>query len=125
MAKNLEVRNEGPRGNDLEIFPEFDRLAERFFGDRFGSLLGDWPAMTRRTSMDVRETDQAYVLSAEIPGIPMKDVDVSVSGNQLTIKAEQNDERGGENQAQGYQRQYRSFYQSMTLPSNVNPEKIE
>lgn len=56
---------------------------------------------------------------------PAKDVNINVNGNILTISAEQSEESGKADEEQGYRKQYRSFSQSYTLPSNVDPDQIE
>jgi HSP20 family protein len=122
----MEKSNEVDIRRDDDNLPGFDRMAERFFGDRFGSLIGDWPAVSARKAMtDIRETDQGYVLSADLPGIPKEEIEINVSGNLLTLRAEHKEESGEEGQENGYRRQYRSFNQSFSLPSNVDPAKIE
>lgn len=74
-----------------------------------------------RIRMDVTETDQAYLIKAEMPGIKKEDVKVSIEGDQVTISAEVNkdDERRDGNVVcrERYQgRQFRSF----TLPQDVD-----
>ena len=133
MAKNeVDVKRDDRNlsvGNMSSMMPEFDRMfdnmVDRFFGTRFNSLLGDWPDMNRRALTNIQENDNAYVLVAEVPGIPKDDIKINISGNLLTVHAEQNEESGSENSEQGYRRQYRSFHQSFTLPTNVDPDKIE
>jgi HSP20 family protein len=122
MAKSneLDIRR------DDDMLPDFERMAERFFGDRFGSLMGDLPMSgSRKAVTDIRETDQGYVLSADLPGIPKEEIEVNVSGNLLTVRAEHKEESGEEGREGGYRRQYRSFNQSFSLPSNVDPAKVE
>lgn len=122
MRKDVQVRNnEDQLSNDW--FPSFERMVDRFFGDR-GFEFGDWPELARRPMANVRETDKAYILSAEIPGIPKEDIEISVNGNLLTIRAEHNEEKD-EGEQQGYRRQHRSFRQSFTLPSTVDGSQVE
>ncbi len=121
--KEVEVRNESRSVGAFDLIPEFERMAERFFGDRFGSLVGDWPTLSNNGMTDIRETEDGYVLCAEVPGIPMDDINVSVSGNLLTVRAEYNEESGRE--GENYRRQYRRFNQSFSLPSNVDADKVE
>ena len=102
-----------------------NRMMERFFSDPFSSMLSELPAVSRRAVTDVKETENGYIVSAEIPGIPKEDLDISINGNMLTIKAEQRKEEGKEDSKEGYRREYRSFYQSFSLPTTVDTEKIE
>lgn len=120
MAKDIQVQRDNR--NPVERMPEFDRWVDNFFGDRFNSLFNEFPLATRRPVSQIRETDNAYVLTAEVPGIPMNDIDINVSGNVLTIHAEKDSEMQENNQ---YQQEYRSFHQSFSMPSTVDHEKIE
>jgi HSP20 family protein len=124
---NMQIRR-GNNNNQATTtsndgFQQMDQMIERFFRDPFSAIFEDMPVVQQRRHFgDVRETDTGYILTAEVPGVPMKDIDISVNGNTLTIKAEQNEEQDNE---QGYRRQYRSFNQSFTLPNTIDAEKIE
>ena len=48
-----------------------------------------------------------------------------MNGNLLTVHAEHKEESGSEDSERGYRRQYRSFHQSFSLPTTIDPEKIE
>lgn len=115
MRKDMELR----RGNPIQqigIFPEFERLAE--------SIFGHWP-LTRSASGDIREEDNAYIVCADVPGIPKENIEVTVNGNVLTVHAEYKDEKGSEKDKNGYRREYRHFHQTFTLPTNVDADKVE
>jgi len=122
MAKEVDVRRNEPQENMPDMMPDFERMVENFFGDRFNSVLSDWPVITPRMNTDIRETDRAYVMTAELPGFSQDEIDVSVSGNLLNIVAEHQEKEGGEGRMR---REQRSFRQSFTLPTSVDPDKIE
>lgn len=125
-TKDIQVRKDNnPSASVYNPWTDMNRMMERFFTDPFGSWLTDFPNVSRRTLTDIKETDDGYVLSAEIPGIPKEDVDISVNGNMLTIRAEHREEEGEENSEQGYRRHYRSFHQSFSLPTMIDADKIE
>ena len=76
--------------------------------------------------MDVTETAEAVVVKAEVPGMDAKEINISVTGDVLTIKGEKKSER--EEKEENYhvvERSYGSFSRSMTLPAAVNLDKIE
>lgn len=84
-----------------------------FRSDRLDSILSrvfDDSLFTIGRHFDVAETDESYAFSLELPGFKQEHVDVTLNGNLLTVTAER-DER---------------FYdQSVIVPENVDPEKVE
>ena len=92
--------------------------------DLFQSFLGDWslPAWTtsRWPVLDVAENENAFVVKAEVPGCKADDINISVSGNILSIS--------GEKKHKSYyhmERSYGSFRRDLTLGAEVDPDKIE
>lgn len=123
--EKLETQSPGFfQAQGLSLFPEFDRMINRFLGNRTQALMTDWPTIPRHAMGEVTETDAAYVLVAEVPGIPRDAIKVSLDGNMLSIRAEHSEEKGKEDSPRGYRRQYRNFRQSFTLPSNVDTHQI-
>lgn len=126
--RDIEVRRDNrPQGSGsaFDLMPEFDDIVEGFFGPRFNSLLGDWPQVSARNLSDITENDKAYILSVEVPGINKDEIDINVSGNLLTIKAEHNEERSIEGEQQGMRRRFRSYSQSFSLPTTVDSDRLE
>lgn len=115
MAKDLQVRKD-----NSFITPSFFRGMPDF-----SDLFGEWPSLSRQSMMNMKETESGYCLSADMPGIPQENIDINISGNMLTIRAENKSEEGDEKSEQGFTRQYRQFQQSLTLPTSVEAEKIE
>ena len=105
---------------------DFDRYLDSFFGDNFLS-----PAeriFNRPPSVDVRETDKAYVIEAELPGFDEKDIEIHLNGNSLTIQSKRDEEKN-EEPAEGKnylirERRVSSFSRSFKLPENTDPEGI-
>ncbi len=75
-----------------------------------------------RSRSEIRETNEAYVLSADVPGTPSENVEIEVSGNILSFRAEHGNSKEGEGRSR---RTYQSFQQSLALPSTVDPDQIE
>lgn len=74
--------------------------------------------------IDVNETEQAYLVKAEMPGVKKEDIKVAINGDEVTISAERSSEEerneGNVVCRERYQgRQYRSF----TLPQFIDEEK--
>jgi len=110
--------------NDLTRFKsDIDDLFNSFFkGWDFPATAegGIWPAM------DVTEKDNEIVLNAELPGCKPDDIDISVNGNILTISGEKKEET--EDKEKGYyyaERSYGQFRRDVTLPSEVDPNKVD
>ena len=105
---------------------ELDRLFEGFlrdpfaaFGEPFRALAGWDP------KLDVVEGENEVTVRAELPGVDPKDVDLTLSGNVLTISAERKEEleqRTG--QAVQSERRHGSFRRSFILPQGADPEKV-
>jgi HSP20 family protein len=86
-----------------------------------------WPSFgAALPAVDFSEDDKAYHLTAELPGMTEKDIDINLSGDTLTIKGEKRDER--EEKAKNYyvsERHYGSFQRSFTVPEGVDRDKID
>jgi len=107
---------------------DFDRYFESFFGD---SIMAPAARMLNRMpAVDVRETENAYVLDMELAGYDEKNIEVNVDGTSLTIASKQEeareDKKGGENEGTFILRERRvsSFSRSFKLPENANPEAV-
>jgi HSP20 family protein len=103
---------------------EMDRLWDDYFGP---GRRGLQPMEAEfAPAMDVKETADQVVVKAEVPGIDAKDINISVTGDVLTIKGEKKSER--EEKEENYhvvERSYGSFARSITLPGAVDLDKIE
>lgn len=99
-----------------EIDTLFDRFIERPLGTITGHVV---PAL------DISETDTELILTVDLPGIDKQDLDVSVSGQMLTIKGQKKRER--EEAGKTYhlvERCYGSFSRSLQLPAKVNADQV-
>ena len=106
-----------PRG--LDVFGNFDRMLDSVFRP-------SGPNGTVKPAVDVRETENGYVLEAELPGFAENEIDVKLNDTLLTISAGA-DEKNEENK-DGYllrERRSRSFTRSFVLPTDVDRESIE
>lgn len=77
-------------------------------------------------AIDVVEKDGAYVISAELPGIDEKDVEIKLANRILTITGEKSEQK--EETDKGYflsERRYGSFQRSFRVPDGVDADKIE
>lgn len=76
--------------------------------------------------MDVSETGKKVIVKAEIPGMDPKDIDISVTGNRLTLRGERKHEHEekGEN-LHRVERSYGVFSRTIELPADVDSNKVE
>ncbi len=71
------------------------------------------------------EDEKAYKISAELPGIDAKDIDVSVSGDTLVLKGEKRQEKEEKDKNYHFsERAYGSFQRSFQLPPSVDRDKV-
>ena len=75
--------------------------------------------------ISMKETPDAILLEADVPGVSENEIDISVSGNRLSIsgKREQEARQEGE-QYLSYERSYGSFHRSFVFPDNCDLDKV-
>src|SRR4051794_28582817 len=107
---------------------EMNRLFNTFFDTptNTGGSGGNGGAMRRWVpSMDLVETDEHFVLRADLPGLSEGDVTIELEDDVLTVAGERKAEH--EDKKEGFYRMERSFGQfrrSLTLPDGVDPDGI-
>jgi HSP20 family protein len=123
--------NGGTRLQPVSLFGSLHREIDRLFDDLtrggFGTLPS--PAQTNlMPSIDVTETDKEIEITAELPGLERKDVDISIEDDLLTIRGEKKVETKQEDKDKNYhvsERSYGVFYRVIQLPPGVDPGKIQ
>jgi HSP20 family protein len=129
-------RGEAPAGSLLTLRGEIDRLfddvlggfgapfSRRFFDlDPFRRPLAEAGAVMPK--VDVAETDQAFTITAEMPGLDEKDVEVTLADDVLTIKGERREEKEEKNKDfHLVERRASAFHRAFRLPDGVDGEKI-
>jgi len=127
MALLPEVRRTGTAPERWNPFRDFDEVTDRMrrlldetFGGGFATTNGlGWSPL-----VDVEETDDAYIVEADLPGVKRDDVDVEFVGNELTISGEIKErERSGVLRRQT--RRTGRFDYRVTLPDHVESDQIE
>jgi HSP20 family protein len=122
--KSLPVRRDEESPFAL-LRREMDSLFDNFFRgfdtQPFESRFGGFAP-----KVDVVENDKEIRISAELPGMDEKDIDVSLQSDMLTIKGEKKEER--EDKGKDYyrmERSYGSFSRTIPLPVEVETDKAE
>ena len=105
---------------------EVDRLFDEFargFGTLSGSSNGNF-----MPSMDISETDKEFVITAELPGLERKDVEISLEDNVLTIRGEKKTETSPKDKNKNEhvsERSYGVFYRVFEFPVSVDPKSVQ
>ena len=110
------------KGNNDVLPSTFSNWMDDFFS---GADLNKGISTTR-PSVNVKETDNSFVLEVAAPGFDKGDFNVEVENDILTISAKQENKK--EEEEKGYTRRefsYSSSSRSFTLPESVNPEDIK
>ena len=110
---------------DVEHFRGFKSQIDSLFEDWFGRSMGGVLA----PRVDVAEDEKTVTLTAELPGVNEKDIEVSLAGDQLTIKGEKRTEHEGRKEAEGRtvhrtERSYGAFQRTLTVPYQVDPGQV-
>jgi HSP20 family protein len=116
----------------LDLFEDMQTDLTRFLGAPFGAwpfgrqLRQIAPFPTARTPrVDVFERNGDIVVKAELPGVKKEDVDLSIEGSDLILRAEQREEREvKEENWYRMERNYGSIYRRLPLPEGVQTDRI-
>lgn len=145
-ATKLAVKTEDKKPEEkgaaaLRPFESLRREIDRLFDD---FEWGSWRSPFRRApfdvepflrgevklgkvpAVDVADTATNYEITAELPGLDEKDIELKFSDGTLTIRGEKKEEK--EEKRKDYylsERHYGSFQRSFAVPDGVDPEKIE
>ena len=101
---------------------DMENLMQRFLNESaFGN---DWsPGLEMK--VDLKETEDSYVVKMEAPGVDPKEMDISLSGNRLFIRGEKKEEseKKGEN-FHHVERRFGSFSRTVDLPSSIDESAV-
>lgn len=135
-SKQIDVKKEGsaPRHPIESLRSEIDRLFENFDRNLFSPhwlTTSPFERLKDRKrgvlpAIDVADEGGSYRVTAELPGMSEKDIEVTKHGDLLTIKGEKRDTK--EKKGKGYylaERHFGSFERTMRLPGTVDEAKID
>ena len=126
---NIQVQKEVARPAPLiaREWDPFRTMRELFRWDPFLEMAPFAPAeeMGFDVAFDVKETPDAYVFKADLPGIKNEDLDVKLANNRLTVTGKREAEKREKTETYyTYERSYGNFMRSFTLPEGVEGEKV-
>ena len=119
----MYLANLQPYRKPGSIREEVNNLLHEFFGGPIhtGPLAGEWlpPA-------DITETPDKVLIKAELPGLEVKDIELSILENLLTLRGEKKHLKDAkdENRYLG-DRYYGSFHRTFQLPADIDPDRAE
>ncbi len=121
-----------PAPRTFDPFMSLRREMDRMFDDfkwglgRFWSEFPSTSATSLTPMIDVSETEKEYEVTAELPGLEERDVDVTVSDGMLSIRGEKkidHEEKGKDFHM--VERSYGAFSRTLELPTGVDPSTIK
>ena len=120
---NLIRRTRRPWPETTNVFGDFDNMMAGFFrpvGDMAPATNGGWTP-----AADIRETKEAYLVEAELPGLTKEDVNVTFENGVLTLSGERKlESETEEDNYRRIERRYGSFTRSFSLPREVDAEGV-
>lgn len=133
--KRMDVSARSPRSAFESLRHEIDQIFDDFihpawrlpFGRTlFGREIAHPGAWQLAPATDMVEKDKEYEISAELPGMDEKDIEIKISNHTLSIKGEKSEVK--EESEKDYflsERRYGSFHRIFELPNGVDTDKIE
>jgi len=121
--ENRDVTRSATPEHRLDPFRMMDALL------RWDPFRGEWGGFGQSVEFvprfDVKETKDAYVISADLPGVKDEELNVSLNGNLLTIGGTREEEHREEGESYyAMERSHGSFARSFTMPDGVDGESV-
>ncbi|MBP6832273.1 MAG: Hsp20/alpha crystallin family protein, partial [Deltaproteobacteria bacterium] len=113
--------------NTAGNFDPFRTMRELMRFDPFAEMgtISNWQSIQFNPDFEVKETREGYQFRADLPGIKEKDLEISMTGNRLTVSGHREAEKRDESDRYYlYERSYGSFSRSFTLPDGVDNTKV-
>ncbi|GMO31802.1 MAG: hypothetical protein Ta2F_07520 [Termitinemataceae bacterium] len=106
---------------------DIDRFMGTFFGE--GSADTGLRSFLREPAVDIQESDAAYLIEAELPGVDEKDIEVNINGGVLAIETKSCTETETKKKDSGKnyvmrERKAKTFSRTFHLPENADPDTI-
>ena len=126
---SLALRNGTSNGNGNSA-PQVARYRDPFSMARellsWDPFFAGRPASAFAPAFEVKETNDAFVLKADLPGVAESDLDIAVHNNVLTVSGSRQAEERKEGESYAlYERQFGSFSRSFSLPDQADGDRIE
>jgi len=105
---------------------EVNRIFDSFMREPLGTLSETFGSRNRwAPSLDISQTDTAVTVQAELPGMDSSEIEVTVTGDRLTISGEKKETVEKANQDIFHREtRYGSFSRAVQLPASVDPQQV-
>jgi HSP20 family protein len=99
---------------------------------RLGRLFNNWPVEPEQAGLgwvpavDLHETEDAYILEADLPGMKKEDIQLSITEDVVTLKGERKEQ--SEKKSEGFhrvERLYGSFQRSFRIPGGIDSKSVD
>jgi HSP20 family protein len=102
------------------------RMVREMFQDPFGGMGMLGAESVFRPNLDVTETNDAFAIHVDLPGVDEEDIEVQITGNRLTVsgRREAEETREGDRYV-AIERAYGAFTRSFVLPDSADTEHVE
>lgn len=121
----IPVRRDKPIVTGYDPFAALQQEIEHLF-ENFGR---NWPGIGKHElmpSMDIAETDKEIEVTAELPGLEEKDIEINYADGILAIRGEKKSEKEEKNKTRHLvERCYGAFSRTLQLPAGTDPNKIK
>lgn len=120
----LSRRNNNRNLNSYNPFREMEELEKNFFENPFGAFFSNGDLAEFKT--DVTDEGDHYLLEADLPGFDKKDIQLDISGDMLTVKAERHskfEEKDKKDKIVRVERSYGSYSRQFDV-SGINTDGI-
>jgi HSP20 family protein len=117
-----------PMRSENNLFGPLHREIDRLFDDFARGLTAFGGSPNLVPSLDVTETDKEIEITAELPGLERKDIDISIEDDVLIIRGEKKAEVEESDKNKNYQlneRSYGVFYRMIQLPPGIDPASVQ
>ncbi len=127
MANLIRRTGGGELQQRARLWDPFEMMRDLMRWDPFADAgpIGAREAMFT-PAFEVKESNDSYLFKADLPGVKEEDLDISLTGNRLTVSGKREEEKREEDERYyAYERSYGTFSRSFTLPEGVDPEHAE
>ncbi len=127
---NIVRTPEGAVAQRVRGFDPFDVMRELLSLDPLRAVLGgaalQQPLENFVPQFEVRETNDAYIFKADLPGVREQDLEINIAQNRLTISGKREMEKRDENDRYyAVERAYGTFTRTFTLPGDIDESRID